>query len=653
MDHDAPEREPLLSLPSVAILTAGLVVCGSVSVALGQDTNWDLRNYHIYSGYALLTGRWGRDVAPAQIQSFLNPVLHAATYFLLSNVPPRVFGFLMGAVQGLNFWLIFLISRAVLIGLGPRIRFGLSLLCAVAGATGVVGLSQLGSTTHDLTTAAIVLVAVLVYVRARVKQLQSPRTLGTQLLICGALLGVGVGLKYTLALYAIGFAAGILADGPELRERARRVLIWGVGALAGFAVSAGHWMYRLYTAYGNPLFPYYNALFKSPYVGPENIVDDRWVPLTLTDALQYPFLFNVDNAIASEVRFTDLRFALVFLLVTVVVIAWLLELVSGRAANPPSSLDMNGGRWLLVFFFVSYFVWLKQFAVYRYVASLEMLAPLLMCCLLGKLTSDRRRLASVAAFEFVIGAATLSVPDWGRAPWSKRYIEIAKPRIVRPAKSVVVMASTEPIGYAVAGFPPEARFVRIESNFFNPLVDTRLAKDVAEILRASDVDYYLLTTMNAVAQAPDLLTAYALSVVDCAALKANLEDNLVFCRLKRQPTIDGEKTPRPAGAPAAGAPSAQARLSATPNPVRICDRVPVAGTQLSWEATGVSSVEIRAGSPAGRLVVRGGANGTVETGASVTRGSTFYLQNGTPGAPASEDSTLAKLTIDAVSGSCP
>jgi len=302
---------------------------------------------------------------------------------------------------------------------------------------------------------------------------------------------------------------------------------------------------------------------------------------------------------------------------------------------------------------ISYFVWLKQFAVYRYLASLEMLAPLLMCCLLGKLTSDRRRLASVAAFEFVIGAATLRVPDWGRAPWSERYIQIATPQIGRPAKSVVVMASTEPIGYAVAGFPHEVRFVRVESNFFNPLLDTRLAKDVAEILRASDMDYYLLTTMNAVAQAPDLLSAYALSVVHCAALKANLEDNLVFCRLKRQPTVDGEKTPQPAGAAAAAAPSAQARLSATPNPVRICDRVPVAGTKLSWEATGVSRVEIRAGSPAGRLVGAGGPNGTVETGASVTRGSTFYLQNGTHGAAGSDDSTLAKLTVDAVTGSCP
>ena len=28
----------------------------------GPDANWDLRNYHLYNGFAILNGRFGRDL---------------------------------------------------------------------------------------------------------------------------------------------------------------------------------------------------------------------------------------------------------------------------------------------------------------------------------------------------------------------------------------------------------------------------------------------------------------------------------------------------------------------------------------------------------------------------------------------------------------
>jgi hypothetical protein len=34
---------------------------------LGLDSNWDLRNYHLYNPHAWLTGRMAIDIAPAQL----------------------------------------------------------------------------------------------------------------------------------------------------------------------------------------------------------------------------------------------------------------------------------------------------------------------------------------------------------------------------------------------------------------------------------------------------------------------------------------------------------------------------------------------------------------------------------------------------------
>ena len=83
----------------VAIAVALMTLGGCISLALGQDANWDLKNYHIYIPYAFMHGRLGLDVAPAQMaqmQTYLNPLLDIP-YFLLAvqlQWPSRVVAFL-------------------------------------------------------------------------------------------------------------------------------------------------------------------------------------------------------------------------------------------------------------------------------------------------------------------------------------------------------------------------------------------------------------------------------------------------------------------------------------------------------------------------------------------------------------------------------
>ena len=58
------------------VLAACMLVAGLASLALGQDANWDLQNYHYYNPWAWWNGRiFDWDVAAAQIQTYHNPVL--------------------------------------------------------------------------------------------------------------------------------------------------------------------------------------------------------------------------------------------------------------------------------------------------------------------------------------------------------------------------------------------------------------------------------------------------------------------------------------------------------------------------------------------------------------------------------------------------
>src|SRR5213595_3088398 len=120
-------RAPLIAALIVPVLF------GLLSLMLGQDDNWDLKNYHLYNAYALLHDRIGFDMAPAQWQSYFNPALDVPYYLLTSWFPGPVAGFLFGLLHGLNFVLVLGIARLLLADAALDGRQRVALLLAAAG----------------------------------------------------------------------------------------------------------------------------------------------------------------------------------------------------------------------------------------------------------------------------------------------------------------------------------------------------------------------------------------------------------------------------------------------------------------------------------------------------------------------------------------
>ena len=95
-------------------------------------------------------------------------------------------------------------------------------------------------------------------------------------------------------------------------------------------------------------------------------------------------------------------------------------------------------------------------------------------------------------------------------------------------------------------------------------------------------------------------------------------------------------------------------LTATPNPVQVCDGSGQGVVTLNWTSgAGVSAVEIRKGAPNGPLVKSGGASGSFTTNKWVTNGMVFYLQNVTYGLPLTSANTLATVTVNVTTQGCP
>lgn len=101
----ARRLEPLLL--ALAILAAGLV-----SIATGQDANWDLLNYHRYNPWAWFNGRYGFDLAPAQLQTFHNPLADVPFHLMVTaDWPPRAIAFALAVPAGIAVYLVYRIAR--------------------------------------------------------------------------------------------------------------------------------------------------------------------------------------------------------------------------------------------------------------------------------------------------------------------------------------------------------------------------------------------------------------------------------------------------------------------------------------------------------------------------------------------------------------
>jgi hypothetical protein len=136
---------------------AAMAASIAVSLRLGQDVSWDLRNYHFYDGWALVNG--------------FNPVLPTLAYLLIANLPPWAAATVLAALQSVNLVLLAAIAGQVF----PRCstarpggaRMPWIVAAVLIGGTGPMMLTELGGTFGDNITSIFVLGAFAALGRCR------------------------------------------------------------------------------------------------------------------------------------------------------------------------------------------------------------------------------------------------------------------------------------------------------------------------------------------------------------------------------------------------------------------------------------------------------------------------------------------------------
>src|SRR5262249_37796312 len=153
-----------------------------------------------------------------------------------------------------------------------------------------VFLAELGTTFNDNVVGAFVLAALLVALGCLPADTPHGRRL-TGFAAAGLLLGAGLGFKMAHAACGPALLLGLFVAVPRWRQKLLACVVCGVATVCGFLLPNGFWMPRLWGRFHNPVFPYYNQIFRSPYLPHLATHAGGGFPTTWTEVFFYPFYF--------------------------------------------------------------------------------------------------------------------------------------------------------------------------------------------------------------------------------------------------------------------------------------------------------------------------------------------------------------------------
>ncbi len=435
-----------------------LLVCW-ISYRLGADINWDLLNYHFYNGYLYLHGKLISG-SLATIQSYLDPLLNSFYYILISSLTPLQANLIIAALQSISISLIFILSMIFLENQSFIPKFIASFAIAVSSILGPAYWSEIGGTMSDTLLASLVIISILFVVKALKINISTKRRF-IYISLAGLSVGVASGLKFTNMVYALAIfivmAIMFFVVKFKFKDKIAILILFSLTATVSFLVVYGPIGWLLWENFKNPIFPYFNNIFRSDYVAPFAIRDGRWFPQSLWGYITLPFQFcvyhhpvpNATHLIGMEIPFRTFLFAAIF-------IVFPFYIIQRYRQNSTSTNEGYDVMFIVLFFVVAFVIWEVMFSYYRYLAVLEIIAPLTLLVMLLSIVNKRyKNEYSIMVFALVILImAALDFPraNWGREPFKDTYFGITKKTFAEYNNSLIVVGHA-PMGFILPYFP--------------------------------------------------------------------------------------------------------------------------------------------------------------------------------------------------------
>ncbi|MBQ8032808.1 MAG: hypothetical protein IJ266_02475, partial [Elusimicrobiaceae bacterium] len=416
-----------------------MILFGGLGVLMGQDCNFDLMNYHLYNGYAFLFRSATTDIMPAGIHTFFIPWLDVPYYLIFrwGMNWPHVAAFFQSVIYGVYAFILMHVCQLCLPHTDKTNRYDWLFAWSV-GVFGAMGISQINLSSGEIYEAVLLIGAVWAALYA-----YKVSATARWLLVSIVLAALAFALKYTSAPFCVGVGAMVLYYWKvrHLPYRTLRLYI-ATGALVIILLDGWFW-YKYWINFHNPLFPFFNEWFKSPYFEPVNLIDKRFFPTNFFTRIFLPlFWVHTTVEMGAEVLFVDCRWACGFISFWALVSKWGYDAWHKKY---PSALQMG----VIIFAGVGYLIWLKLFIILRYAVVLEGMLGVLIVWALQSWLSARWKNIVLVGLVVLFGCSTM-YPDWGKDAFAEKSLVLENFEDV-PDHSLVLV-QTQGLSYVLPFF---------------------------------------------------------------------------------------------------------------------------------------------------------------------------------------------------------
>jgi len=347
----------------------------------------------------------------------------------------------------------------------PKLRIPIALCSVVLVAANPILIQQLGSSFADITTAELVLAGWLLLATA----VRSATIAGV---VCaGVLMGLATALKLTNGLHAISATAVLLFLPLSFRTRIRWGILYGCALGSSYALASAPWSYRLYKAFGNPVFPLLNGLFRSPEFTTQPLLHFRFIPESAMAALWRPFaMMDPARMVHEELSAPDLRYALLFALAGMLLVVWLMNLIRGQKARP--AIEVESSRVLVALgcgFAIDWVLWLSESGNGRYFLPMASVAAVLIMSLIYEIFYRHPKIRNyILASVFLLQAVQLYLGAeyrWCGVPWNEQWLDVRIPAKLRTHGNLFLTMGVQSNSFLIPFLAPDSGFVNFAGGY--------------------------------------------------------------------------------------------------------------------------------------------------------------------------------------------
>jgi hypothetical protein len=361
------------------------------------DLSWDLLNYHLANG----AGNQVFELHPSLIQSFFNPRLDQIFYPIHTEIPWPISNAILLIFPITTFFIV----RNLLIPNFFEKDFNLRNATSACCMTGSFTVSEYFTQSNDLILTPLVLIGFWLL-------LPSSNQNWKRIFLGGVAIGLSAALKMTYLYVLIGTSLSVIIFYSIARIARSHALVFIFSSLASFFLAYAEWGITLFSATGNPFFPFFNRVFVSPMYNSSTFENNRFGMLAHPDfLLSLPIRILKREHSISELTFMDLRIPLFYLVVTFLVFWLFRKLFSVERLRNDKGINFQVSN-LMILVLPSFIVWGTLLGIGRYLIPIEILITLLLIKVLTLIIFQPKYRSTLIISFCIFLAITTSHINW-------------------------------------------------------------------------------------------------------------------------------------------------------------------------------------------------------------------------------------------------